>query len=213
MPDEAVIFCTHYDHIGVKKTIGRDSIFNGANDNASGTTAMLSLAKYFAAKNDNERTIIFCAFAGEELGVIGSSVFADKIIPNQIKGVINIEMIGKCRGTNSFFLTGSEYSNIEKILKKNLRNSKIKILNEPDQIQMLFERSDNYPFALKGIPAHTIMCSDESDYCYHKSCDEVNRIDFKNMTKIIKAIAIGVETIINGKDTPTRINVRDIRQN
>ena len=75
----------------------------------------------------------------------------------------------------------------------------------------LFERSDNFPFALKGIPAHTIMCSDDSDPCYHKTCDDFKTIDIKNMTTIIRAIAQGSQSIIDVRDTPTRINTNQLR--
>jgi hypothetical protein len=82
----------------------------------------------------------------------------------------------------------------------------VRVLSERDEAKMLFKRSDNYPFATKGIPAHTIMSSDDDDECYHKVCDEVKRIDINNMTEIIKAIIIGCRTIISGTDTPSRIS-------
>jgi Zn-dependent M28 family amino/carboxypeptidase len=202
--NEFVIFSAHYDHIGSAKGKG-DNIFNGANDDASGVAAVLTLAKYFSLRNDNERTIFFCAFAGEELGLYGSSYLASMLKPEPIKAVINIEMIGKTNvtGKNSFFVTGSGYSNIEKIFKANLKGGNIKIKSEPGRD--LFQRSDNYPFALKGIPAHSIMCSDDYDPCYHKPCDEVKNIDIENMTMIIKAIEKASQSLINGKDTPSRV--------
>ena len=67
---------------------------------------------------------------------------------------------------------------------------------------ILFQRSDNYPFFLKGIPAHSIMCSDDTDPCYHKPCDDASRIDFENMARIINAIAKSCQTLISGEDTP-----------
>jgi len=206
---DIIIFSAHYDHIGVGKAdLKGDSIFNGANDNASGTTALLMLADYFSKRKDNNRTLIFCAFAGEELGNLGSSIFADYLKPSYIKAVINIEMIGKNNYTgkkNTFFITGSEYSNFNRIFTKALKGSTVKIINEPDQSKQLFQRSDNFTFALKGIPAHTIMASDDGESCYHKPCDDISRIDIDKMTEIIKAIAVGCKTIVNGKDTPSRI--------
>jgi len=86
-------------------------------------------------------------------------------------------------------------------------NQNINIIEEPEESKHLFSRSDNYPFAVKGIPAHTIMCSDDDDECYHKPCDDITRIDFENMTMIIKAIIIGSQTIVSGKDTPSRIQI------
>jgi hypothetical protein len=208
--NEVVIFSAHYDHIGSAKGKG-DKIFNGANDDASGVTAVLMLAKYFSLLGDNERTIFFCAFAGEELGLYGSSYLSELLHPEKITAVINIEMIGKTNvtGRNAFYITGASYSNLEKIFKSNLSNEKITIKPEPGRD--LFERSDNYSFAKKGVPAHTVMCSDDYDPCYHKPCDEVKKIDMENMTRIIRAIAKASESIISGKDTPSRINVDDIK--
>ncbi len=200
-PDEAVIFSAHYDHVKGKE------IHNGANDNASGTSAVLMLAKYFAMRKDNERTLVFCLFAGEELGLLGSTAFAQIVRPETIKAVINIEMIGATNrtGKNAFFLTGDHYSNMKKILAKNLTGTNVKIKKEGADENFLFRRSDNYPFAKLGVPAHTIMCSDDNDPCYHKPCDDAERIDSENMTRIIQAIAIASRSIISGIDTPTRI--------
>ncbi|HVG42263.1 MAG TPA: M28 family peptidase [Chitinophagaceae bacterium] len=207
-PHEAIILSAHYDHIGIRSFSKNDSIYNGANDNASGMAALLTLANYYSMRNDNDRTLIFCAFAGEELGLIGSRELAQKINPNAIKAMINIEMIGtyNVTGKNAFYITGAENSNLEDIFKKNLRKSIIKIRREPDVKKLLFRRSDNYPFALKGIPAHTIMCSDDEDNCYHQVCDEISRIDILNMTNIIKSITVALQSIISGADTPRRIN-------
>ncbi len=210
-PSEIIIFSAHYDHIGSTNFL-TDGIYNGANDDASGTTALLMLAKYFALRNDNERTIFFCAFAGEELGILGSSFLTLMLKPEYIKAMINIEMIGKTNvaGRNSFFITGARYSTLEKIFKANLKNNVVKIYPDPEMYK-LFQRSDNYPFALKGIPAHTIMSSDDNDPCYHKTCDDFKTIDIKNMTRIIKAIAISSLTMVSGRDTPSRININKIK--
>ncbi len=98
--------------------------------------------------------------------------------------VINIEMIGlsKPKRKNTFFITGASYSNIKQIFKNNLSSTGVKIINEPDESKQLFKRSDNLHFALKGIPAHSIMSSDDDRTCYHQPCDETQRIDTKNMT-------------------------------
>jgi len=206
-PDEIIIFSAHYDHISDGSF---EQIFNGANDNASGTAAVLMLAKYFSMRHDNERTIVFCLFAGEELGLLGSSAFVNRITDlDKIKAVINIEMIGSTNrtGKNGFFVTGSDYSDVAAILKKNLKGEKVKVRSEGADVTGLYYRSDNYPFAKKGMPAHSIMCSDDNEPCYHKPCDDVKWIDTKNMTKIIQAIAKGCTTLISGEDTPRRIKL------
>lgn len=207
--DEVVIFSAHYDHVGTSKEYKgvKDSIFNGANDNASGTTALLTLAHYFAARNDNERTLIFCAFSGEELGLYGSEAFVKRIQqPEQVITVINIEMIGRMRTPDAVFITGAQFSNLNSIIKKTLGKNKIRITNEPNDSKNLFGRSDNYPFVRTGIPAHTIMGSDDTDECYHRPCDEFERMNIQGMKDIIEAIMMGTKTLINGTDTPKRIN-------
>jgi hypothetical protein len=206
-PHEAVLFSAHYDHIGINEPEDSDNIYNGANDDASGTVAVLALAHYFSRKGDNARTLIFCAFSGEELGLLGSHAFVKAINPGMIKAVINIEMIGQTKavGKNSFFVTGAPLSDMASILEKNLAGTGVTIKPDPDPEKKLFQRSDNYPFAKKGIPAHSIMCSDDGDPCYHKPCDEYSRIDVANMTTIIRAIARASKGMIDGADTPLLI--------
>ena len=199
--NEVIIFSAHYDHVGVYN----GEAYLGANDNASGTTALLLLADYFAKKEDNERTLMFCAFGGEELGLVGSGYFANLINPSAVKAMVNIEMIGKSTiGKSAFFITGSYKSNLASLLKNHLPTG-MRLRNEPNAARMLFERSDNYPFALKGIPAHSIMSSDDSDPCYHKPCDDLKGISKSNMVNIIRAIAIAAQPIIEGTQTPTLI--------
>jgi peptidase M28-like protein len=203
---EAIIFSAHYDHIDSDPSGNSFGIFNGANDNASGTTAVLELARYFSKRNDNERTIIFCLFAGEELGLLGSERFATLVSRENVKAVINIEMIGKTNATGKerFFVTGSGFSDLERIITKNLEGEKVQSALRKSDPAHLFQRSDNYPFYQKGIVAHSIMCSDDNDPCYHQTCDTSEGIDFTNMTSIIKAIAKACRTLISGEDTPKR---------
>lgn len=207
-PTEVILFSAHFDHLGVDG----NQVFSGANDNASGTAAMLMLMRYYAARQDNERTLVFCAFSGEELGLHGSEHFSKFIKPDSIKAVINLEMLGRTNisGKNSFMLTGDRYSNLYDIFKKNLEGTGVKVRREVDHRKQLFSRSDNLPFAKKGVPAHTVMSSDDDDDCYHKTCDTVDRLNIPNMVNIIKAIAQGCSTLVSGEDTPRRINPKKI---
>jgi len=93
LPNEYVIISAHYDHLGINQKMEGDNIYNGANDNASGTTAMLALAEYFKKLDNNERSIVFVAFTAEEMGLVGSRYFGKHINPNDIVAGINIEMI------------------------------------------------------------------------------------------------------------------------
>ncbi len=208
-PEEIVIFSAHFDHIGDS---GReeDPVFNGANDNASGTAAVMALARYFAKTGGNERTILFCAFGGEELGLLGSKWLSPALRPESIKALVNIEMIGSANaaGPGHFFVTGASYSNLDEIIQKNLEGSDVTMVADPTPGQYLFTRSDNLPFAERGVPAHTIMSSNDNDDCYHAVCDEWERLDYEHMKKIVEAIIKGTRTIIDGSDTPSRIRQR-----
>ncbi len=204
---EVILFSAHYDHVPPGKS-RRDSIFNGANDNASGTAALLMLAKHFAKENNNQRTIIFCAFAGEELGLLGSKDLVKKLNTDKIIAHINMDMVGISQyRKKGFLITGSQYGQVFKIFLKNLKESGYKVYGDYDEERNLFRRSDNYPFALKGIPAHTIMTADDSSICYHQECDEIKNVDMENIANTVEAIIQATSTIINGTDTPKRISV------
>src|SRR5439155_1951725 len=112
-----------YDHLGVGQPNDKgDSIFNGANDDASGCTAVMILAKYFGKLKNNERTLVFATFTAEEIGEFGSQYFSHQFDPATVMAMFNIEMIGTESkwGTNSAFITGYEKTDMAKILEKNL---------------------------------------------------------------------------------------------
>lgn len=214
-PDEYVVFSAHYDHLGVGSPQEgvpydtQDSIYNGANDDAAGTTAVIMLAKYFKKINNNERSIIFAAFVAEELGGYGSQYFSKQLAPEKVMAMVNIEMIGTESkwGRNSAYITGFEKSGMGAILQKNLKGSSFTFYPDPYPEQQLFYRSDNATLARLGVPAHTISTSKMDDEPnYHKASDEISTIDIGNMAAIIKAIALSAVTIINGSDAPSRVD-------
>ncbi|HRX93939.1 MAG TPA: M20/M25/M40 family metallo-hydrolase, partial [Chitinophagaceae bacterium] len=191
--DEYVVFSGHYDHLGVRKPVDGDSIYNGANDDAAGTTAMIMLAKYFKALANNERTILFAAFTAEEIGGFGSRYFSQQLDPEKVVAMFNIEMIGTDSkwGKNSAYITGYEKTDMGTMLQKNLEGSGFTFYPDPYPQQQLFYRSDNATLARLGVPAHTISTSKmDNEPNYHKMSDEVETLDLENMTEIIKAIAI-----------------------
>ena len=208
-PDEYVIFSAHYDHLGVgKANTAGDSIYNGANDDAAGTTAMLMLSNYFNKLKTNERTLIFVAFTAEESGGYGSRYFSSQINPDKVVAMFNIEMIGTESkwGKNSAYITGFEKSDMGKILQQNLQGSNFKFEPDPYTKENLFYRSDNATLAVLGVPAHTISTSKMDDEkFYHTQDDEIETLDLNNMAEIIKSIALSSKTIVSGKDTPLRL--------
>jgi hypothetical protein len=207
-PEEYIIFSGHYDHLGILKPVKGDSIANGADDDASGTTAVIELAKYFKALNNNARTLVFVAFTGEEVGELGSQHFATTVDPDKIVAMFNIEMIGKASkfGENSAFITGFDRSDFGSILQKNLNDTPFKFYPDPYPEQNLFLRSDNASLAKVGVPAHTISTDQiDIDKYYHTVKDEFSTLDVNNITATIRAIALSSRTIVSGQDTPTRV--------
>ena len=213
--DEYVVFGGHYDHLGTTKpNANGDSIYNGANDDAAGTTAMIMLSKYYKALNNNARTILFAAFTAEEVGGYGAQYFSKQLDPAKVVAMFNIEMIGTESkwGKNSAYITGFDKTNMGAILQKNLEGSNFKFYPDPYTEQNLFYRSDNATLARLGVAAHTISTSKmDSEPNYHKASDQIETLDLDNMNEIIKAIALSAGSIIAGKDTPTRVDTTQLK--
>ncbi len=207
--EELVIFSGHYDHLGIgKANAAGDSVYNGANDDAAGTAAVIMLARYFSKLNNNERTLVFVAFTAEEIGGFGSQYFSKQIDADKTVAMFNIEMIGTESkwGKNSAYITGYEKSDFGKILQGNLSGSQFKFEPDPYPKQNLFYRSDNATLAVLGVPAHTISTSKmDTEKYYHTQEDEIETLDMNNMAAIIKAIAISSKGIVSGKETPGRV--------
>ena len=212
--DEYVIFSAHYDHIGVGKPAEGDSIYNGANDDAAGTTAVIMLAKYFKALANNERTIVFAGFTAEEVGGFGSQYFSRQFDPVTVMAMFNIEMIGTESkwGRNSAYVTGYEKTDMGAIMQKNLEGTGFTFYPDPYTGQNLFYRSDNASLARLGVPAHTISTAKmEGEPHYHKVSDHIETLDMENMAMIIKSIALASRSIVAGQDTPGRVKVDELR--
>ena len=211
---EQVIFSAHYDHLGIGRPVAGDSIYNGANDDAAGTTAVIMLANHFRQLGNNERTLVFAAFTAEESGGFGSQYFSQQLNPESVVAMFNIEMIGTESkwGKNSAYITGYEKTNMGEILQANLKGSAFTFHPDPYPQQQLFYRSDNATLARLGVPAHTISTAKmEDEPNYHKPSDEVKTLDLQNMAQIIKAVAESSKTIVSGKDTPTRVKADSLQ--
>lgn len=206
--DEIVIFSAHYDHIGVLPSVGQDSIANGADDNASGVSAVISLADYYKQRGDNERTLLFVAFTAEEIGMVGSRYFSEQTDPDAIVAMVNIEMIGKDSrfGANALYVTGFDQSDLATIMQRNVAGTKFTFHPDPYPTQNLFYRSDNASLAAVGVPAHTFSTVQiERDQNYHTVKDEVETLNIQNILSSIEGIALGAESIVKGEDTPRRV--------
>jgi Zn-dependent M28 family amino/carboxypeptidase len=205
--EEYVIISAHYDHLGMKKSGRGDLIYNGANDDASGVTGVLALAAYFKEVG-HERTLVFAAFTAEEMGLIGSTHFGKGIDATKFVAGINLEMIGKTPsfGPNTAWLTGFERSDFGTIIQRNLEGTGYQLFPDPYKKFNLFFRSDNASLARLGVPSHTFSTTPiDIDPDYHKVSDESETLNMTVITQTIQAVAKGTESIINGKDTPTRV--------
>jgi len=209
--DEFVLFGAHHDHLGIRPPVDGDSIANGANDDATGVTAVIEFARYFKAMRKPERTLVFVAFAAEEKGLIGSGYFSEQIPAEQVVTLFNIEMIGKVGpyGENAAWITGFDRSDFGEILQTAAEGTGFSFNPEATERSMFFS-SDNAPFARLGIPAHSISTTDINDGDYHQVSDEIETLDLDLMTNTIRAIARAAVTIVSGEATPTRIDVENL---
>jgi hypothetical protein len=200
---EVVLISSHLDHVGVRENAkGDDKIFNGADDDASGTVAVLELARALAAGPKPKRTVYFVCFGSEEAGGHGSRYFADNLPFPQEKFVANLqfEMIGRPDAKvkpEELWLTGYERSNLGPELAK--RGAKL--VADPHPEQNFFQRSDNYTLARKGIIAHTVS-SFGLHTDYHQPSDENDTIDFLHMTRAINSMVAPVSWLVNSNFVP-----------
>lgn len=217
----SVIFSAHYDHLGLNNK--DNAIFNGADDDASGTTAVMQLARYYqqefmpANNKDNLKTtlnrptLIFIAFAGEELGALGSRYFSQQLNPDNVTAMFNIEMIGKPSkfGSGEFWITGEQRSNLAEYLNATGAEYNIKVHADPYPKQNLFYRSDNATLARLGVPAHSFSSAQiDIDPHYHNTSDDINSLDLDSMHQVIEKLTIVTRDIAEGKVTPSRIKIQ-----
>lgn len=202
--DEYVILSAHYDHLGVLN----GQIYNGANDNGSGTVSVIEIARALSAVHPRpKRTIVFMTFFGEEEGLLGAYFYTHHPVFPLAKTVadINLEQMGRTddkdeRRVASFSFTGPSYSDLPATMTSAAKQEHIGIYVKPDADDF-FNRSDNYAFAEAGIVAHTAVVAYEYRD-YHAPGDKVDKIDFRNMAAVDRGIAAGLLEIADAADTP-----------
>jgi aminopeptidase YwaD len=184
-----ILLSAHLDHLGVvSNATNGDAIFNGANDDAAGTTGVLELAHALAAGPKLKRGILFVCYGSEEVGGLGSQFFGKHppIQLTQIVANLEFEMIGAQdpkMPKDTLLLTGWERSNLGPIL----RDHGAKLGPDPYPEQHFFERSDNYSLALEGVVAHT-AAGWGTPPTYHQPNDDLAHIDIDFMTTAIQAL-------------------------
>ena len=194
--DESILLSCHMDHIGVRGT-GKDNIYNGADDDASGCIAVLELAGHLARVKKPRRTVYFAFFGSEEQGGFGSRYFVNTLPFPLEKLIANLqfEMIGRPDPKvkrDELWLTGFERSDLGEMLAKNGAS----LVPDPHPKQNFFFRSDNINLARKGVVAHTVS-SFGLHKDYHQPTDEISTIDFVHMTKSIQSMIKPVEWLAN----------------
>jgi len=218
---EYVALGAHYDHVGIGAAVQGDSIYNGADDDGSGTVAVLAMAEAFARAPRPKRSILFVWHCGEEKGLWGSRYFVENSAAplDQIVAQLNIDMIGRSKkdgeansenaelaGPNEVYVIGSkmmstDLGNLNERVNKayfNLKfNYKYDDANDPNRF---FFRSDHFTYAQKGIPIIFYFSGVHEDY--HQLTDSFDKIDYQRMEKVTRTIYATAWELANAKTRP-----------
>lgn len=220
-----VLLTAHYDHIGTTAT-GRDlspnrtqnpndHVYNGANDDGSGTVSVIEIARAIAkAGLRPKRSIVFLTFFGEERGEVGSAYYgAHPLVPiPRTVADVNLEQLGRTDSTIGrelarASLTGFDYSEVPGYFERAGRETGVTLYLDKTASDVYFTRSDNDALAERGIPAHTLCVAfDYPDY--HGLGDEWQKIDYENMAHVDRMIALGLWDLANST-TPPQWNARN----
>ena len=222
LKNEYVALGAHYDHVGVGIPVNGDAIYNGADDDGSGTTALLSMAEALAkARTRPKRSVLFVWHAGEERGLWGSRYFTNyPTLPlAKIVTQLNIDMIGRSKkegdtssqnselsGPNEIYVIGSKMMSaelgalVETVNKQYLNLTYDFRYDDPGDPNRFFFRSDHYNYARKGIPIVFFFDGEHEDY--HKPGDSVDKIDFQKMQNVTRTIYLTLWELANRPARP-----------
>jgi len=210
--DEHVLLTAHYDHVGIGAAVAGDSIYNGADDDASGVVAILEIARMLRAGPPPRRTVVVAAMTGEEVGLLGTNWYLRSPVRplEQMAANLNLEMIGRpdslAGGAGRTWLTGFERST----LGDQLAAQGIPIVPDPRPSQNFFLRSDNIAFAYQGIPAHTLSTFNlHADY--HRPSDEIAGLDLPHMVRVIRAAERATRILADGPRAAWKEGGRPVR--
>jgi hypothetical protein len=199
--DDIILLTAHLDHLGARDT-GAERIYNGADDDASGSTAVLTLAEALAKGPALKRTVVFAWFGSEEAGGYGARYFVEKpVIPlEKIVTNLEFEMIGRPDSSiapHTLWLTGWARTN----LGPQLAAHGARLVADPHPAENFFARSDNYTLARRGIVAQTVS-SFGLHADYHQPSDKLERIDFAHMTEAIQSLLLPVRWLADSDFRP-----------
>lgn len=206
--NEFIIYSAHYDHVGIGRADATgDSIYNGARDNAVGTTTVLSMAENLA-KYPTKRSALFILFTGEEKGMLGSQYYVENpLIPlKQMVYCFNSDNAGY-NDTSIATIVGMKRTGAAKNIQEAAQAFGLKAIDDPEPEQQLFDRSDNVHFAEAGIPSPTFSLGftafegDTSKY-YHQPSDEADTLDYDYLLKFFESYVLAGRLIANDPQTP-----------
>lgn len=208
LKDTYVILSAHYDHVGIKNA-GPDRIFNGANDDASGTASVIEIASALARLPSRpKRSILFIAFFGEEIGLIGSQFYAKHpVVPlRQTIADLNLEQVGRTDASNGDMtgtasITGFDYSDLPERIQQAGSLLGIRVYKDEKGSGPYFKESDNLSLAEAGIPSHT-LCVAFQFPDYHRVGDEWEKLNYPNMARVDAAVAAGVLSLASDTAPP-----------
>jgi hypothetical protein len=204
-----VLVTAHYDHLGVRGTGAGYHIYNGANDDASGTASVIEIARALASGGARpKRSIVFVALFGEEMGLLGSRYYAQHpVVPlKSTVADLNLEQMGRTDDNTGprvgiVNATGFDYTNITGVLAKAGQEFGIQVLKDDASSDPFYARSDNQAFADAGVPSHTLSVG----YVYpdyHQPGDEWPKLDYENMAKVDRAVALALFRIADSIEPP-----------
>jgi Zn-dependent M28 family amino/carboxypeptidase len=209
LKDTYLIVTGHYDHLGINPNLQGDQIFNGANDDASGSASVVEIGAALAALDAKpKRTIVFMTVFGEELGGLGARWYTGHPTFPLARTIadINLEQLGRTDDTEGpkpmqYNLTGFDYTDIAATFAKQTAGTDVQVVKHEKNSDAFFGRSDNATFADAGIPSTTISVA----YVYpdyHGAGDEWPKLDYDNMAKVDLSIALGVWSLANNPQAP-----------
>jgi Zn-dependent M28 family amino/carboxypeptidase len=188
---EYIVFSAHMDHVGVGEPVNGDSIYNGADDNASGTTAVLALAEAFAHSGERpRRSLIFLTVSGEERGLWGSAHFTSQppVAIDSIAAAVNIDMIGR-NWPDTIVAIGKEHSDLGTSVDRVAAvhpELRLAAIDDPWPNEQFYYRSDHYNFARRGVPVLFFFNGTHGDY--HEPGDEPQKIDVEKATRVARLL-------------------------
>ncbi len=209
LKDSYVIFSAHYDHLGMRADIPGDNIYNGANDDGSGTVSVIEVASALAQmKQRPKRSIVFLNVFGEELGMLGSSYYGRNPLVPVAKTIanVNLEQVGRTDGKvapvlNRVNFTGFDMTGMPGVFAKAGKLTGVEVVKDVEFGDKYFAQSDNVAMAALGVPAHTMSVLYEfSDY--HKVSDHWQKVDYDNMARVNRMVALGLLMLANDPVAP-----------